>query len=329
MTATHFGDRLLRDVERKDAPTVVGLDPRPAWLPTELREAAEAEHGPGLRAVAEACGAFCREVIDQVEPHVAAVKPQIAFFEELGADGVAAYGRVVAHARSRGLLVIGDAKRADIASTAEAYARGHLGDSTSAGEVGVPAPPPLQVDALTVNPYLGTDSIAPFVERAREGGRGLFVLCRTSNPGAPEFQDRLLEPEGGGEPEPLHLAVARAIVRWGAELVGERGLSSVGAVVGATADASLLEPLREILRSAPILVPGFGAQGGGASELEPLFAAGKEGVIVNSSRGVIFSFRRDDADETRWRESIASAARSLREEVCRARDSARRRAAGS
>jgi orotidine-5'-phosphate decarboxylase len=311
----NFADRLLEAVERKRSSAVVGIDPRLEWIPKGILDGAIRDRGPTLEGAALAIRKFCCEVVDLIEPYVAVVKPQIAFFEEYGPQGLLAYSQVVRRARERGLLVIGDAKRADIGSTSAAYARAHLG-SVASGSI-PELVPPLQVDALTTNPYFGSDGIAPFLETCRDEGRGIFILCRTSNPSAAELQDLVLE---GGET--VHAVVARSIASWGSDVVGDRGFSSVGAVVGLTSDHSTLGRIREILPRSIILVPGFGAQGGGADDLAPLLADGGAGVVVNSSRGVVFAYRKVDGGEDRWQEVVADAARDFRDQVNRARQTA-------
>src|SRR5438105_9416451 len=214
--AEGFGDRLAAAVERKRSQLVVGLDPRPELLPVELRGEAQA----GREEAAEACARFCRGLIDAVAPYVVAVKPQVAFFEALGADGIGALEDVCAYARSAELQVIADAKRGDIGSTSRAYASAYL----EAGDGAQPL-----ADALTVNPYLGRDSVEPYLAACRRGGAGIFCVVKTSNPGGSEVQDLVLS-----DGRPVWQQVAELVGSWGEELLGDRGLSSVGAVIGAT-----------------------------------------------------------------------------------------------
>ena len=232
-----FPDRLAELVERKRSQLVVGLDPRPELLPVELRGAAHASRA----AAAEACERFCRGIIDAVAQYVVAVKPQLAFFEALGADGMRAFEEVCDYARAAGLLVIADGKRGDIGSTARAYAEAYL-------EPGEREPP--VADALTVNPYLGRDSIEPFLAACRRHGAGIFCLVKTSNSGSADIQDVTLS-----DGRPLWHHVAELVEHWGEELVGERGLSSVGAVVGATYPRAIAEA-RRLLPRAMLLLPG-------------------------------------------------------------------------
>ena len=291
---SHFADRLCDAVEAKRSCVVVGLDPRPEQLPPELRPAPDAE----AELVAERFRFFNRHIIEAVAPHAVAVKPQIAFYEPYGPAGLSAYLDSVAFARENGLLVIGDIKRGDIGSTAAAYARAHLG--------------PDGADAVTVNPYLGSDSLKPFIEAARSNGRGLFVLVKTSNPSAAELQD--LEVDG----EPLYLRVGRLVGKLGAEDIGASGYSLAGAVVGAT-QADSAARIREVMPHAVFLVPGFGAQGGKAAHCAPAFHPNGLGAVVNSSRGIIFAYDREPWNARfgpdRWREAAVAAVVKMKQDL--------------
>jgi len=269
----NFADRLDQATLRVGNPCLLGLDPHLDLLPEEF-EAARSQ-GTSRAERARLIGDFCCELIELASGKVAAVKPQSAFFEELGADGVFAWERVVRTAREAGLLVIGDVKRGDIASTARAYANAFLQGASPEDEAHL-------CDAITVNPYLGADSIEPMVEACAATGRGLYILVRTSNPGSSDFQLH-------GSP-PLWEQVAERVNQWGAKLVGDCGLSSIGAVVGAT-HASDLADFRKRLPHAPLLLPGYGAQGATAKDLSAAFLAGGRGAIVNSSRGIAFAYR--------------------------------------
>ena len=279
---SHVFDRLIDATRAARSRVCVGLDPHLELLPPD-----EKGKGP-VRHVRD----FLFEVLAAVERIVPCVKPQIAFFEALGPEGYALYFDVIREAHRRGLFVIGDIKRADIGSTAAAYAKAHLAaDDGSAA------------DAVTLNPYLGLDGIEPFLKVGRTKGRGVFVLARTSNPSAKEFQG-----EGGAgarEGEPLYMKVGRALERWGAARIGERGYGDVGAVVGATYPAELAQ-LRAAMPEAIFLVPGFGAQGGTADDVRAAFRADGLGAVVNSSRGVLFPFRPDEKD---WEAKVERAAR--------------------
>ena len=278
-TTASFADRLADAVERKRTQLVVGLDPRLDLLPVELRGEA-----PAL-----AVERFCRGIIDAVAPYVAAVKPQLAFFEALGADGMRAFEDACRYAREAGLLVIADGKRGDIGSTSRAYAAAYL-EPRADGK-------PL-ADALTVNPYLGADGVEPFLQAVRLHGAGLLVLVRTSNPGAADLQDLTLS-----DGRPLWQHVARLVAEWGEPFIGERGLSSVGAVLGATLPRAVGEA-RRTMPQAVFLLPDVG--GGRA------FTSGPASALVNASRSVIFAYRSSDAD---WRAAAGAEAARLAREV--------------
>lgn len=282
-----FADRLAAAVERKRSQLVVGLDPVPEQLPPELRSAAPAE----------ACARFCRGIVDAVASAAVAVKPQSAFFEALGPAGAVAYAEVCDYARAAGLLVIADAKRGDVGSTARAYAAAFLEPRDGA--------PPL-ADALTVNPYLGRDSLEPLLAAARGDGAGLFCLVKTSNPGGADVQDVTL-----ADGARLWQHVARLVERWGSDLVGESGLSAVGAVVGATYPREVAEA-RRLLPRAVLLLPGVGAQGGRSADLGPAFAAGPASALVSVSRSVIYAYRERGGD---WRAAARDEAERLAREV--------------
>ena len=295
MTASDgYAARLHAACREKRSVVCVGLDPRLDALPREFTDGC----GGDPAAQAAAIALWAREVLDVVAPLAPVVKPQSAFFEVFGAAGCAALVATIAAARERGLLVILDAKRGDIGSTAAAYAQAYLGDDGA--------------DALTVNPYLGRDSLEPFVERCREGGKGVYVLVKTSNAGSADFQD--VRTEGGGL---LRDRVAAIVHALGQSTVADGGgWRAVGAVVGATYPRELAE-LRAALPSTPLLVPGFGAQGGDAEDCRPGFGADGLGAVVNSSRGLTFAFRHGAAGErsgeAHWRESLAAATRAMRD----------------
>jgi orotidine-5'-phosphate decarboxylase len=293
VSVTHFADRLSTAVERKQSQLVVGLDPVVERLPDGLRHEAEA----GRPQAATVLARFCCEIVDAVAPHAIAVKPQSAFFEALGADGVRAFEEVCEHARRVGLLVIADAKRGDIGSTAQAYAAAFLEPRGDA--------PPL-ADALTVNPYLGGDSVEPFLEACRRNGVGLFCLVKTSNPGSADVQDVRLA-EGGTVWE----HVAGLVHAWGGDLVGGCGLSAVGAVVGATFPSEVAGA-RDLLPRSVLLLPGIGAQGGAPADVAAAFAAGPASALVSASRSVIYAFRDRGGD---YRRAAAAEAERLAREV--------------
>lgn len=288
----NFGDRLAAQVERTQSTLCVGLDPRIELLPPAL--IAGLHPGPAGRA--RAYERFCAGVIDAVAAEAAAVKPQVAFFEALGGPGLSALERVCAHARDAGLIVIADAKRGDIGSTAEAYAQAWL----YRRDGGAPT-----ADAMTVSPYLGGDSLAPFLAACGEGG-GVFVLARTSNAGGADLQEAALA--GGGR---VWERVAELIAEWGAPHVGASGLSAVGAVVGATHPEAVARA-RDLMPHAPLLLPGIGAQGGSAADLAPAFRDHPAGGLVVAARSVIYAWRERGGD---WQQGVRSAAAELRREA--------------
>src|SRR5437667_4935906 len=288
-----FGDRVAEAVERKRSQLVVGLDPRPDLLPVELRGDAHL----GREQAAEACARFCRGLVDAVAPYVVGVKPQLAFFEALGADGVRAFEAVCAYARSAELLVIADGKRGDVGSTARAYASAYL-------ERGGERPP--LADALTVNPCLGRDAVEPFLAACRRDGGGIFCVLKTSNAGSSEILDLVLS-----DGRPFWHEVARLVREWGEDLVGEHGLTSVGAVVGATHPRAIGEARRALPQSI-LLLPGVGAQGATSADVARAFASGPASALVNASRSVIYAFRADGAD---WRSAAGAEAARLRRDV--------------
>jgi orotidine-5'-phosphate decarboxylase len=300
----HFADRLAEEVRRAGNAVCVGLDPRAKNLPQGLL----GDDG-SISAIAEAYARFCNGVSDAVASLVPIVKVQAAFFEELGPAGLAAMGRVIDHAQSRGLLVVVDAKRNDIGSTAEAYARGYLGREASAWHA----------DALTVSPYLGDDSLTPFVEVAHERGAGIFVLVKTSNPGGGMLQD--LKCDG----RPIFERVAEHVESLARTKLGECGYGAVGAVVGATYPAQLTE-LRRAMPHTWFLVPGYGSQGGKAADVVAAFDARGLGAIVNNSRGLIFAHERPEYSARsgqNWQAAVEAATRAMIEDLRAAGHNAR------
>jgi orotidine-5'-phosphate decarboxylase len=293
VTTAAFADRLAVAVERKRSQLVVGLDPRLDLLPVEL----SGESVLGRAEAAAAFARFCCGLVDAVAPYVVAVKPQVACFEALGSDGIAALERVSGYARDAGLLVIADGKRGDIGSTARAYAAAFLEPREEA--------PPL-ADALTVNTYLGHDSLEPFLQACRLHGAGIFCLVRTSNAGAADVQELKLS-----DGRPVWHQVAELVADWGGDLVGERGLSSVGAVVGATVPRAVGEARRLLPRSV-LLLPGVGAQGATPADVARAFTSGPASALVTASRSVIYAYRGGTTD---WRAAAGAEAARLRTEV--------------
>ncbi len=293
-----FSDRLADAVRRK-GPLCVGLDPRWESLPKEIRERVAADPIENERIPAKLINAsvafaqFAQRVLELVEPYCGIVKPQAAFYELTGTYGLHTLAITLQNAKEMGFVTILDAKRGDIASTAEAYADAAFGGCTIDGTTF----PVWDADALTINPYLGRDAVEPFLTVAKAGERGVFVLVRTSNPGSGMFQD--LNCDG----KPLYRHVAAEVAKWNASTIGECGLGDVGAVVGATHPRELAE-LRAELPNVWFLVPGYGAQGGTAADVKAAYRADGLGAIVNSSRGVTFPFQPDDPD---WEAKIVSA----------------------
>lgn len=274
-------DRLIGAIREKGNPTVVGLDPTLNMIPAGLRNQYFETYGETARGIGELFLAFNRAIIDAVADIVPAVKPQIAMYERYGLEGIDAYLETIAYAKEKGLVVIGDIKRGDIASTAEAYAA-HIGGTVICGETC----DFWKEDFITVNPYLGTDGIAPFVKAAGEKKRGLFVLVKTSNRSSAELQDLLVDGR------PIYRIVADLVKTWGQDLIGANGYSAVGAVVGATHPTQGIE-LRAQLPHTFFLVPGYGAQGGKGADLKGFFDRDGIGCIVNSSRGIIAAWEKD------------------------------------
>jgi orotidine-5'-phosphate decarboxylase len=308
MAQANFADVLMDRIRQRKSQLVVGLDPRVDRLPAGLRPR---QARSSAAAAAHAMAAFNRAVLDAVAEHAAAVKCQVAFYEQYGCEGMHAYSETVQYARDRGVIVIGDTKRNDIASTAAAYATAHLGTAD-----GSPAPSlDFIVDAVTVNAYLGSDGVMPFVEAAAANGRGVFALVKTSNPSSVEVQDL----DAGGEP--LYRRVAALVEGWGRAYRGRSGYSLLGAVVGATFPGELAL-LRELMPTAPFLVPGVGAQGGRVQDVAAAFDEDGLGAVVNSSRDIIFAWERAPYDErygeARWQEAVGAAAADLREQLWQA-----------
>lgn len=296
----HYTTRLHDAIKIKGTPALVGLDPRLDQLPPDVLANARELHDDPTALAASAFEEFCVRLIDVVAPLVPAVKPQSAFFEELGPDGCLALARVMRYARKQGLIVICDAKRGDIGTTAEAYARGYLAGAD-------PQAAPWQADALTVNPYLGKDTLAPFVRVAAERGAGIYVLVKTSNLGSAEFQDRQCDGLT------ICQRVAQVVQQLSEETI-EAGYGAVGAVVGATYPQELVA-LRDAMPGVPLLVPGYGSQGGGAADVAAAFKADGLGALINNSRGINFAFRStpyaEEFGPRKWEAAAEAATRQM------------------
>ncbi len=275
-------DLLIGRIKLTGAPVVVGLDPMLSYVPAHIKEQAFRDYGETLAGAAEAIWVFNREIINAVRDLIPAVKPQAAMYEQFGPEGMQVFARTVDYAHEMGLTVIGDVKRGDIGSTSAAYAAGHLGKA-AVGESMLPA---FDEDFATVNPYLGTDGIQPFLEVCKEEGKGIFVLVKTSNPSSGEFQDQKIDGR------PLYELVAEKVSAWGADCMGT-DYSLVGAVIGATYPEQG-QALRQMLPKTFFLVPGYGAQGGRGKDLVSYFDEDGLGAIVNSSRGIIAAWQQED-----------------------------------
>lgn len=275
-------DKLVKNIQKTNAPIVVGLDPMLAYVPEHVKAKAFKEFGETLEGAAEAIWQFNKAIVDATYDLIPAVKPQIAMYEQFGIPGMAAFKKTVDYCKEKGLVVIGDIKRGDIGSTSGAYAVGHIGEVA----VGSQTYCGFDEDFVTLNPYMGSDSIKPFIEVAKPRKKGMFVLVKTSNPSSGEFQDRMIDGR------PLYEWVGEKVTEWGADYVGECGYSYVGAVVGATYP-EMGKVLRKVMPKSYILVPGYGAQGGQGKDLVHFFNEDGLGAIVNSSRGIIAAYKQE------------------------------------
>lgn len=276
-------EKLIDKIVEKDAPIVVGLDPQLSMIPEHIMKASIEKYGETLEAAGDAILGFNISIVDAVADLIPAVKPQIAMYERYGVPGLMAYENTIDYCHRKGLIVIADIKRGDIGSTSAAYADGHLGKVTIGSETFAP----FNADFATVNPYLGTDGVKPFVDVAKENDRGLFILVKTSNPSSGEFQDKIFSDNS----KSLYETVADMVNVWGAESM-HGGYSDIGAVVGATYP-EIGEKMRSVMKNSYILVPGYGAQGGKGSDLKAFFNPDGLGAIVNSSRGIIAAWQKD------------------------------------
>lgn len=298
-------DVLIKKIKEKSNPSVAGLDPKVDYVPEYIRRKAYSVYGKNIKGATEAIWEFNKGLIDALYDIVPAVKPQSAYYEMYGLAGEEVLARTISYAKEKGLYVILDVKRNDIGSTAEAYSKAYLGKVEVDGEWFDANP----VDCVTVNPYLGTDGVAPFIKDCKEYGKSIFALVKTSNPSSGELQDLMV-----GDKH-IYEKVAELVNTWGADVIGESGYSSVGAVVGATYPEQA-EVLRKLMPNAYFLVPGYGAQGGNAKGVAKSFNDDGLGAIVNSSRGIMCAYKKGDWKEEQFAEAARVEAFRMKEELC-------------
>ena len=274
-------DKLITKIKKTGAPIVVGLDPMLNYIPEQIKKDAYQEFGETLEGAAEAIWQYNKGIIDATYDLIPAVKPQIAMYEQFGVPGLVAFNKTCEYAKSKGLVIIGDIKRGDIGSTSSAYAVGHIGKV----QVGSKTYAPFDEDFVTVNPYLGSDGVNPFIDVCKEEKKGLFILVKTSNPSSGEFQDQMIDGR------PLYELVGEKVAQWGEDCMGDE-YSYIGAVVGATYP-EMGKVLRKVMPKSYILVPGYGAQGGKGKDLVHFFNEDGLGAIVNSSRGIIAAYKQE------------------------------------
>ena len=274
-------NQLIANIKKTGAPIVVGLDPMLKYIPEHIQKKAFTEFGETLEGAAEAIWQFNKEIVDKTYDLIPAVKPQIAMYEQFGIPGLVAFKKTVDYCKSKGLVVIGDIKRGDIGSTSSAYAVGHIGKV----QVGSKTYAPFDEDFVTVNPYLGSDGVNPFIDVCKEEKKGLFILVKTSNPSSGEFQDQMIDGR------PLYELVGEKVAQWGEDCMGDE-YSYIGAVVGATYP-EMGKVLRKVMPKSYILVPGYGAQGGKGKDLVHFFNEDGLGAIANSSRGIIAAYKQE------------------------------------
>ena len=301
--------KIIQKIKELNAPIVVGLDPMMNFIPQYIKEAAYEKYGQTLEGAGEAILQYNIGIVDAIYDLVPAVKPQIAMYEQFGIPGMIAFHKTVEYCKQKGLIVIGDIKRGDIGSTSEAYAVGHLGKV----QVGENSFYGFDEDFVTVNPYLGSDGINPFIKICKEEDKGLFILVKTSNPSSGEFQDQLIDGK------PLYEIVGEKVAAWGEECMGEQ-YSNIGAVVGATYP-EMGKALRKLMPKTFILVPGYGAQGGKGADLVHFFNEDGLGAIINSSRGIIAAYQQDQYSqygEKEYAKAARAAVIDMREDIASA-----------
>jgi len=310
MQQINAADRLIQKIDDKKNPSVIGLDPFLEHIPEFLKNK---HKNASFEAVRDTIIKFNKAIIDAIIDIVPAIKPQIAFYEKYGSNGIIAFEETIKYAKKQGLFVVGDCKRNDIGSTAQAYSDAFLGKVNLTDGSLIKS---FDVDYLTVTPYLGSDGIEPFIKNCQKYGKGIFILVKTSNPSANEFQDRIIENKNK-----LYIEIAKYVNTAGIDIIGKRGYSSIGAVVGATYPQEA-QNLRKIMPKAIFLVPGYGAQGGGAADTVPCFNEDGLGAIVNSSRGIIFAYKNEKYNKQFSEKQFAQAARlaalDMREDITKA-----------
>ena len=295
-------NKLIEKIQKTHAPIVVGLDPMLNYVPEHIQKRAFAEYGETLEGAAEVIWQFNKEIVDKTYDLIPAVKPQIAMYEQFGVPGIAAFKKTVDYCKSKDLVVIGDIKRGDIGSTSAAYAVGHLGKV----QVGSKTYAGFDEDFATVNPYLGSDGVKPFIDVCKQENKGLFILVKTSNPSSGEFQDQMIDGR------PLYELVGEKVAQWGEDCMGDE-YSYIGAVVGATYP-EMGKVLRKVMPKSYILVPGYGAQGGKGKDLVHFFNEDGLGAIVNSSRGIIAAYKQEKYANY-GEEAFADASRAVEDMV--------------
>ena len=296
-------NKLVDKIKKTNAPIVVGLDPMLSYVPEFIQKKAFAEFGETPEGAAEAIWQFNKAIVDATYDLIPAVKPQIAMYEQFGIEGMKAYQKTVDYCHEKDLVVIGDIKRGDIGSTSAAYAVGHLGKV----QIGSKSYATFNEDFATVNPYLGTDGIKPFVDVCKEEKKGIFILVKTSNPSSGEFQDRVIDGR------PLYEWVGEKVAEWGADCMGD-SYSYVGAVVGATYP-EMGKVLRKVMPKSFILVPGYGAQGGGAEGIAGAFDENGLGAIVNSSRAIMCAYKKEGCPDTEFAKAARREAERMRDDI--------------
>ena len=299
-------DRLIEKIIEMKNPTVVGLDPKLEYVPEYIQRRYMEDDGGTLKAASKAIFAFNQAIIDEIHDIVPAIKPQAAYYEMYGHYGIKALEKTIRYAKLNGMFVITDGKRNDIGATMEAYTNAHLGTVNVSGNI----IEPFAADALTVNGYLGTDGIEPLLKVCHEKDKGIYVLVKTSNKSSGEIQDRKLD-----DGTPIYALMGDMCEKWGADTIGKYGYSAVGAVVGATYPEMLTE-LRQRLPHTMFLVPGYGAQGGGAEGLKGGFDANGLGAIVNSSRAVMCAYKKEGCDERDFAKAARREAIRMRDDIC-------------